>query len=801
MFRRVTTGSSAGFHGGPSARRLARRAVAPLLTLGLAALLASPLAAQQVPTPKEHFGFELGEDGKLADWNQLTAYYEKLAHTSPRVKLDTLGRTTLGRPFVMLTITSPENHARLEELRQIQLKLSDPRKISGPEELERLLDEGKTVVLITHQIHSTEVGGGQMAARLAWRLASSDEPRIREILDNVILLQIPSLNPDGTQWVSEWVAKHAGTEYDGTAPPWLYHYYIGHDNNRDWYAFTQKETVLTVLGAHNAWHPQIVHDIHQMGGTGARIFLPPYIDPFEPNVDPAIVAGVNQLGAYMAAELIAQGKKGVVINGIFDAFTPARAYQHYHGGVRILSETASARVALPVEVPRERLQGGREYDASRASWNFPWPWEGGRWSLGDIVDYMESAALALLTNAAKNRRYWLENFYAINKRAVDGWPTWPAAWVIPADQANEAGLAYLLRVLTIGDVEVRRATSAFTVAGRRFPAGTYVIPMRQPYASFAQTLLEVQKYPDLREYPGGPPKRPYDVTAHTLPLLFNVEAVPVERWDAGEPPLSAPIPRRLDFEFTLPSDLRGRRAPRIGLYKGWRESMEAGWTRWLFDQHGLAYDTVMDERIRQGGLRRSYDVIVFQSQSPRAIVEGNPPGSLPPEYTGGIGQEGIEALRAFVREGGRLVAIEQATDLAIEIFGLGVSNAVAGLPSQDFYIPGSILRVDLDRSHPLARGMGEWVAGWFWRSSRAFDVTDPAATVVARYGAGDPTLSGWTLGPERLAGKPAVVEVRVGQGSVVLFGFQPNYRGQSVATWPLLFNAMNPRLAGRVATR
>lgn len=800
MFRRVTTSSPAGRKAPPASRR-ARRAAAPLLTLGLAVALASPLAAQRVPTPREHFGFEIGEDGKLADWSQLTSYYAELARTSPRVKLDTLGQTTRGLPFVMMTITSPENHARLDELRQVQLKLSDPRTISGPEELERLLDTGKTVVLITHHIHSTEVGSGQAAARLAWRLASSNDVRIREILDNVILLHIPSLNPDGTQWVAEWVAKYAGTEYDGTAPPWLYHYYIGHDNNRDWYAFTQKETVLTILGAHNAWHPQIVHDIHQMGGSGARIFVPPYIDPFEPNVDPGIVAGVNQLGAYIAAELTAQGKKGVVINGIYDAFTPARAYQHYHGGVRILSETASARMALPVDVPAERIRGGREYDAGQRSWNFPWPWEGGRWALGDIVDYMESAALALLTNAAKNRRYWLENFYAVNQRAVDGWPEWPTAWVIPADQANETGLAYLLRVLTLGDVEVHRATSAFAAAGRRFPVGSYVIPMRQPYAAFAQTLLEVQEYPDLREYPGGPPKRPYDVTAHTLPLLFDVEAVPVERWDAGEPPLSAPIPRQVDFRFTLPAELRGRQAPRIGLYKGWRETMEAGWTRWLFDQYGLVYDTVMDERIRQGGLRRSYDVLVFQSQAARAIVEGHPPGSLPPEYTGGIGEEGIEALRAFVREGGRLVAIEQATDFAIEIFGLGVSNAVAGLPNQDFYIPGSILRVDLDRGHALARGMDESAAAWYWRSSRAFDVADPAATVVARYGTGDPTLSGWTLGAERLAGKPALVEVPVGSGSVVLFGFQPNYRAQTVATWPLLFNALNPRLAGRIATR
>lgn len=760
-----------------------------VVTALFAVLAVAPAAAQRVPTPLEHFGFEIGEDRKLANWTQLTAYYEALAKTSPRVRIDTLGRATRGQPFVMLTITSPENHARLRELQEVQLKLADPRKVSGPEELERLLDTGRTIVLITHQIHSTEVGGGQAAARLAYRLASSDEPRIREILDNVILLQIPSLNPDGTEWVSDWYMRHVGTPYEGTSPPWLYHFYVGHDNNRDWYAFTQIETQLTVEKAHNAWHPQIVHDIHQMGGTGARIFAPPFIDPVEPNVDPAIVAGVNQLGSYMAAELIAQGKKGVVINAIYDAWTPARAYQHYHGGVRILTETASARLATPIELPKERVRGGREYDASQTSWKFPALWEGGRWGLSDIVDYQESAAIALLVNAAKNRRYWLENFYRINERAVKGWPEWPAAWVIPADQANESGLAYVLRILTMADVEVHRAAEEFQAAGRRFPAGTYVVPMQQPYASFAQTMLEVQRYPDLREYPGGPPKRPYDVTAHTLPLLMNVEAVPVREWEDGRPALSERIPAQ-PFRFSLPEALRGRRAPRIAIYKSWQEPMEAGWTRWVFDQHGLRYDTLKDARVRAGNLSRHYDVILLQSQRASSIRNGYAEGTMPAEYTGGIGEAGAEALRRFVESGGRIVAIEEATDFVIELFGLKVANAVAGLRSQDFYVPGSILRADLDASHPIARSVGSSTHVWYWGSSRAFDVTDPAIRVVARYGTGNPAVSGWILGPEALAGKPALVEARVGRGSVVLFGFQPNYRGQSVATWPLLFNAL-----------
>lgn len=761
-----------------------RRVATPL---GVALLLCAPAVAQTVPTPGEHFGFDVGADRRLADWSQLTSYYENLAETSQRVTVDTLGLTTRGRPFVMLTITSPENQARLPELREIQLKLADPRRVGGEEELQRLLDQGRTVVLMTHGIHATEVGGSQMAARLAWRLATSNEPRIVEILNNVILLDIPSLNPDGLQWIVDWYDEHLGTPYEGAPLPWLYHFYVGHDNNRDWYAFTQAETVLTVRGAHNAWHPQIVHDIHQMGRNGARIFFPPFIDPWEPNVDPALTTAVNQLGASMAAELTAEGKKGVVIAGQYDAWTPARAYQHYHAGARILSETASALLATPVDVAPDMLGPSRGYDASVPSWNFPQPWPGGAWGMPDIVDYMESGALALLSNAAKNRRFWLENFYRIGQRAVKGWERWPAAWVIPESQDNRVGVRYVLRILTMADVEVRRAEGAFVADGIHFPAGSWIVPMNQPYAAFAQTMLEVQSYPDLREHPGGPPRRPYDVTAHTLPYLMGLEAVSV-----GESPevlLSDPIDVP-EFTFELPAQLSGPDAPRVALYKSWREPIAEGWTRWMFDRHGLAYDTIHDAEVRAGSLADRYDVIVLQSQSARSLAEGFSVETVPPEFAGGLGDAGASALGAFVREGGRIVAVESAVEYVVGLFDLPVFNVVEDLPETDFYIPGSILRLELDPKSPLTRGMDPESIAWYGGESMAFDTTDPKIRVAARYGSGSPLLSGWALGGEHVAGRSAVLEADIGRGSVVLFGFQPNYRGQSVATWPLFFGAL-----------
>jgi len=758
------------------------------LMMALAAVLSlsSSLVAQKVPTPREHLGFDIGEDRVLANWDALTSYYEELGKTSQRVLVDTLGLTTMGRPFVMLTITSPANLARLDEIRDMQLRLADPRRISDRAELERLLDQGKTIVLITQGIHATEVGASQMSANLAYELATSDDPRILEILDNVVVLQIPSLNPDGLQWVADWYDEHVDTEFEASPLPWLYQFYTGHDNNRDWYAFTQKETILTVERAHNAWHPQIVHDVHQMGAYGARIFVPPYVEPWEPNVDPALVTAVTQMGTYMAAELTAEGKKGVVFSGIYDAFTPARAYMHYHGGARILSETASATLATPVTIPQRRLSAGRNYDAARRSWNFPDPWPGGDWHLSDIVEYQEAGALALLTNAAKNRRYWLENFYGINKRAVDKWDEWPDAWIIPAGQQNDEGISYALRSLTMGDVEVYRAQSGFSVDNLSFPAGSYVIPMRQPYASFANTLLQVQHYPDLRQYPGGPPQRPYDVTAHTLGYLMDFEAVAVD----GEidAPMEGPISQS-DFEFHLPAHLVGPDAPKVAIYKSWQEPIAAGWQRWVFDQHALPYDTLHDADIRAGELA-DYDVLILQAQSARSIVDGFRPGQVPPEYVGGLGERGTSQIRSFVQRGGRLVAVEDATDFAVQLLGLGVRDATSGLDDTEFYIPGSILRAELSPGSDVTEGLDPETAVWFWGSSRAFAVDDPRVRVLARYGFGDPLLSGWALGGEHLSGAPAILEAQVGAGSVVLFGFQPNYRAQSVGTWPLLFNSM-----------
>jgi hypothetical protein len=482
----------------------------------------APILSAQVTSPEDFLGFKVGTDKKLADMVQIVAYFRMLDDQSERIRVREVGKTTDGNPFIVAFITSEENQKNLEKYQRYQQLLADPRKISD-DEARRIIADGKAIVMVNCSIHASEIGASQMSMELAFDLATKNDPQTREILDNVILLLTPMHNPDGIQMVVDWYKKYVGTEYEGGRLPWLYQKYVGHDNNRDWYMFTQVESRLT-LDVHNAWHPQVVVDMHQMGGRGARLFVPPYVDPFEPNIDPILRQEVGMMGTFIATELTAQGKGGVAHSIGYDAWTPARAYHHYHGGIRILTEAASARVATPVTVREEDLASS----AKQESVSMPLPWKGGRWTLRDIVDYDYAAALAALTNAARLRENWLENFYLIHKNAVNRTVP-PYAFVIPIDQRDLSTAVKMLKVLKLGAVEIHRATNAFVVDGFEYPAGSFIVYMAQPYGGFAKTLMEKQVYPEIRESPGGPLKTPYDVVGHTLPLLMGVDVIQAEK--------------------------------------------------------------------------------------------------------------------------------------------------------------------------------------------------------------------------------------------------------------------------------
>ena len=765
-----------------------------------------------IPAPEDVLGFRPGDDRKLASWSQVVTYFQKLDAASDRVKFEEIGKSTMGRPFVYATISAPENLKRLGEFKEIQRQLADPRLLGSPtnpalanRKARALIARGKTVIVITCGIHSTEVGSTLSSMLIAHRLASSNEPEIQEILRNTIILLVPSTNPDGVDIVKNWYDKTLGTPYEGTEPPELYHKYTGHDNNRDWYAFTQVETQLVVDKILNVWHPQIVHDIHQQGALGSRLFLPPYMQPVEPNVPKQIVEGYTELGNYIAHEMRAAGFKGITTNSTYDAWTPARAYSHYHGGVRILSETASCKLATPITVKFEELNSREGYDPKKESPNFGPLWRGGEWHLRDITNHMTTAAFFLLKHAAQNREHWLQRFYEIGKEAVRPRGKGElSAFVIPK-RKGESPDAYsnretLLNILGRAGVEGTRVKRLY-LNGVPFAEGTAVVSVNQPYGSFAEALLAPRVYPDLRDREGHPIP-PYDVTAHALPLLMNVEVVPAR----------APIKFRPLFRG---EGLMARKScihpPTYALYRSFVPSMDEGWTRWVFLKRQewdtcFRYDSLTDGEIKSGSLSK-YRTIVIPDQPRAAILNGYRAGAMPPEYTGGLGEQGVKALREFVEAGGTLVCLNRASDFAIEQFKLPVRDVVDGLPRTDFYVPGSILRIELDTSNPIAAGMPKQSIAWV-ENSPVFEVMKditftggpneeerffpPHVHVIARYPSDkDSLLSGWLLGGDRLKGKAALVEVTMGKGRIILFGFRPQYRGQSLATYPLFFNAIS----------
>ncbi len=748
-------------------------------------LSTSAVTSAAVPTPESVLGFRPGDDRKLASWQSIVDYFKRLDSASDRLMFEELGKSTMGRPFVLATISSPENLSKIAKYKQIQAQLADPRKLgANPDrKAQQLIAQGKTIVLITCGIHSTEVGSTLSSLLIAHRLASSDDPQVKKILRETIVLLVPSLNPDGVDIVKDWYDKTLGTPFEGTEPPELYHKYTGHDNNRDWYSFTQVETQLTVEKVHNVWHPQIVHDIHQQGSDGARLFLPPYMEPVEPNVPKQIVEGYTELGQAMAGEMRAAGFKGITTGTTYDAWTPARAYSHYHGGVRILSETASARIAKPITVKFENLRGSVGYDAKKETDKFGPLWQGGEWHLRDITNYMTGAAFSLMNHAAENRARWLKRFYEIGKEAVR--PRDKGAlsgFVIPHPSANSGALLMALRR---GGVEIKYPTR-LNAGGQDYTYSALVL-MDQPYGGFAKALLESQSYPDLRDAEGHP-IAPYDVTAHSLALLMGVKVTAITG------PITYSGTSRGANAIGLCRKIDSRKA----LYRSHVASMDEGWTRWILDGESktqcVDYSSIDDKAVRAGNLYSNFDTIVIPDQSPRALLDGYRKGAMPDEVTGGLGAEGVNALREFVEAGGTLVFFNRASNFAIEQFQLPLRDVTAGLKRTEFYGPGSILRTELDTTHPLAAKMPKESIAWF-ENSPAFEFTDKNASTRVRIIAWyphdkDPLLSGWLLGGDLLKGKAALVEVGLGKGRVILFGFRPQYRAQSLATYPLLFNAL-----------
>ncbi|HET6854202.1 MAG TPA: M14 family metallopeptidase [Pyrinomonadaceae bacterium] len=792
-----------------------------------------------IPSPKSVLGFTPGDDRTIAGWPQITDYFERLDRASDRVSVQTLGQSTLKRPLIVAVISARENILALPKYKEIQQQLADPRRITNDMQRDRLLADGKVVVTISCSIHSTEIVASQMSMQLAYELATAQDADTRALLENTILLLIPSPNPDGIDIVADWYRKTLGTPYEGKEPPELYHHYAGHDDNRDWFMLNLKETQLITRLLWHEWFPQIVYDVHQQGSNGSRFFIPPFYDPPNPNISPLLLRQVGLIGHKVAADLQAAGFKGVLTNALYDTWWHGgfRTAPYFHNSIGILSEAASARLMTPAAVTQEQLarsstRGMR--NATEATTNFPDPWAAGSWRPRDIMAMEMIAARSILSMASKFRVEYLRNFYELGRKSVESNVGEPVAYLIPAGQARDEAVAKMVGSLIDQGVEVfrldhelhallatsilrrtnpvaeklgsyRRLASLTSSAMQEVPAGSYIVFLTQPQRTNILALFEPQIYPN-RLTGQGEAERPYDVAGWTLPLQMGVEApavVAIKEPASGRKLtlLKDANQVRTDLALTLKN---GDESPiknpvkhpvRVGIYKGSMSNMDEGWTRFVFDTFNVPYSSLTDADVRNGALNSKFDAVVLPSQPSTQIMAGNAAGSLPAEYTGGISEAGVQNLKEFVTNGGMLICFDAACDLAIKQFNLPLRNTLAGIRSSEFYCPGSIVALEVDNKNPIASLLPERLPAYFINSSAFTAETNANVRVVARYAKDNVLMSGWLLGEDKLQGQIALAEVSVGKGRVVLFGFRPQHRGQTWGTLPFIWNALSSAAA------
>ena len=837
-----------------------------------------------IPSPEEFFGHQMGADRKLARWDQIIDYFEVL-DKSPMVKVTELGTSTEGNPFLLVIVTSEENMANLESIRELTWKLAHPRDVPK-DEIDRIVKFGKTVVAMSMSIHATEVGGTQMAPELAYELITL--PENKEILDTTVLLMFPCFNPDGQIMVTDFYNRYLGTEYEGCSPPWLYHKYTGHDNNRDAIHNSMVESQMVSKVLYREWSPQAYIDFHHMGSYGARFYIAPFANPIDDKVDSLIWTEQELYGGLTHVLLEEAEKYGIESVATYPGeFMPTFNYVPcWHNICGMLTESASAKLATPLYIHYHQLRGSRrgrpEY---RTQMGFPHPWPGGWWRLRDIVEQQKISAYGTLRAASKFRELILGNMYKKATNALKkGLEEAPFAFIIKPDQHDELVPYKLMKILMDMGVEVKRSQKEFSADGISYPRGTYVIFSSQHCRPYIVSLLKRTFYHlgAFSKYPDGTPVVPYDLSTYTIGEFMGVRLHEVTEYFDGnfETLTSIRFPRgntvknpsygwlldgkindgyiavnrllrkgvevkrltesvkvddyiyesgsfvipvaegvsdeleKLSKRYHLRFDSAAGelqtipvRALRIGMYQRYYGgNMDEGWTRYLLEQYRFRYKTLMDKDIKRGKLANKYDVIILPSDSTEFMTGQGIQEFLnkryggaftmpnyPDEYKSGLGDEGVESLKDFVENGGTLITMGASTEFAIEKLELPVINVLKDIKNTDFVCPGSTLHVNVNKNHPLAWGTQKDLLIVF-RHHPAFSVKPVSNNddyqVVLSYPEERIMQSGWLTGEKYLSRKAALIEAKKGDGRVILYGFSPQMRAQTDATFKLFFNAL-----------
>ena len=847
---------------------LPSRLAACLIAFAFCAVPRATHAQSAIPTPVSILGHNPGDDFYLADYEDTIKYFHALAAATDRMKMITVGKSSEGKDIEAAIISSPANLAKLDDSKTAARRLAHADGLTDDSALQ-LARSSKVIVHIDGGLHASEVAGPQHTMVLAWKLVSAqNDPQIDAILDNVILILWPTLNPDGQDMVVHWYRQNLGTQYEVSPMPWLYQDYVGHDNNRDGYMLNMKEEQV-VVKAQLDWSPVIFYCQHQTAPFPARIWIPPFSDPISTNISPYVRSWLNVIGTNMAAYLNAHKMPGAISESRFDNwYAGFTDWAHvFRNEISFFTETALYEYATPHFYTVNDFP--KNYQDLRALTMYTTPWEGGWWHLKDAVDYMVGGSMSVLDLAAKNRETLLYNRYQAARDNIDHFKKEPPfAYVISDRQSDTPEAALLAQKMVDNGLDVYASQSGFTANGVSYPAGSWVIPMDQPFSALAKELFERQRYPDALE--NGTSKSidlPYDVTGWTLPLQMGVDVDAVtdpltadqraklSRVDAVKAPAATvdgsgavfAVTHKANAAFELvneslkqgatvslaqdsvktaegsetgaflisglshsaiegltakyavsavgasaPAHMLPLKKARIGLYRPWAPSIDEGWTRWILENYGFEPKSIYNADIRSANLRSRYDVVILPDMSSNQLMDGFKPGVVPGQYSGGIGQDGMNNLREFAREGGTLIAFNRTASALIPLLSLPVANAIEGFKSDKFFCSGALLRVETDHADlPVNYGLSDSPVVMFQNGPVFTPQAGFHGAVLARYPKEtNPLESGLLLHPEAIEGKAAALEVAFGKGRILLFGFKPQFRGQSHATYKYLFNEL-----------
>jgi hypothetical protein len=840
----------------------------PWSRLFLFAVLACAAATAQIPSPSSVLGHNPGDDFYLADYADTIRYFHALAASSDRIKMFTVGKSTRGQDIELAVISSPANLARLDEYKSIAGRLAKATDLND-DQARQLARNSKVIVHIDGGLHSDEVAGTQHTIALAYKLLTAkDDPEVDAILDQVILVLWPTLNPDGQDMVVHWYRQNLGTKYEVSPLPYLYQEYVGHDNNRDGYMLNMKEEQV-VTKTQLEYSPEIFYCQHQTAPFPARIWIPPFSDPISSNISPYVRSWLNVVGTNMAAYLDAHNMPGAISESRFDNwYAGFTDWAHvFRNEISFFTETALYGYATPHFYTVDDFP--KNYQDLRALTMYTTPWEGGWWRLKDAVDYMVGGSMSVLDLAAKNRETLLYNRYQAARDNIQQFRKEPPfAYVIASKQTDTPEAGLLAQKMIDNGLDVYATKSGFHANGVSYPTGSWVIPMDQPFSALAKELFERQRYPDALE--NGTSKAidlPYDVTGWTLPLQMGVDVDAVT--DPLEPDqralltkvdaISLPevtvdgtgtlytVSHKVNASFQLvnaalqqgatvslaqdpvktaagmetgafligglsrsaidsltkkysvsalaaaaPAHSLAIKKARVGLYRPWAPSIDEGWTRWVLENYGFEPRSIYNADMRSANLRSRYDVIILPDLSNRQLMEGFKTGIVPGQYVGGLGQDGLNNLREFTRQGGTLVALNKTAANLIPLMSLPVQNVLDGAKSDKFFCSGALLRVETEHGDlPINFGVSDSPVVMFQNGPAFQPLPGFHGAVLARYPKQtNPLESGLLLHPETIEGKAAAMELAYGHGRIVLYGFKPQFRGQSHATYKYLFNEL-----------